>query len=378
MIAVIADDFTGAAELAGIGLRYGLQVKLYTGISRYEACDVCIVSSDSRSMRKTDALEVTRNIVTALHELSPSFIYKKTDSVLRGYVLDEINVQMQITGKKRAVILPANPSLERKIISGKYYIGDQLITDTNFAKDPEFPVKSSLVTEMLGAGKDEVSVLSRGIKADQLAVSIAEAASSNDVEYWAKQFDQSFLLAGAADFFEKLLANLFPEVPANKVSLLSPHLYVCGTTATSSREVIGKVAQQSDLVVLLQEHDIVQQDRSFSHAQLDRIKHHVDATDRLLLAIGNAGTLTALQVREAMAGFVHQLLQEIQFREMFIEGGSTAAAIINRLQLSSFDVETELQRGVVRMKSGDLHITVKPGSYTIPDSIKDLYLTKAI
>ncbi|MBO9658758.1 MAG: four-carbon acid sugar kinase family protein, partial [Chitinophagaceae bacterium] len=292
MIAVIADDFTGAAELAGISLRYGLQVKLYTGISVYEACDVCIVSSDSRSMRKSDSLEVTRNIVTALNELSPSFIYKKTDSVLRGYVLDEINVQMQITRKQRAVILPANPSLGRKIISGKYYIGDQLIADTNFSKDPEFPVKSSLVTEMLGAGKDEVSILTRGLKTDQLPVSIAEAASTEDVEYWAKQLDHSFLLAGAADFFEKLLENSFREVPANKTSLLSPHLYVCGTTATSSREVIGEIMQQPDLVALLQEHDLVQKQQSFSNAQLDHIKNNVAARGKLLLAIGNAGTLT--------------------------------------------------------------------------------------
>ena len=34
MIIVIADDFTGAAELAGIGLRYGLRVKILTDLDQ--------------------------------------------------------------------------------------------------------------------------------------------------------------------------------------------------------------------------------------------------------------------------------------------------------------------------------------------------------
>jgi uncharacterized protein YgbK (DUF1537 family) len=52
MIAVIADDFTGAAELAGISLRYGLKVELCVGKVEYKNADVLVVSTDSRSLKK--------------------------------------------------------------------------------------------------------------------------------------------------------------------------------------------------------------------------------------------------------------------------------------------------------------------------------------
>jgi uncharacterized protein YgbK (DUF1537 family) len=52
MIAVIADDFTGAAELAGISLRYGLTVSVCLHDEISTDADVLIISTDSRSLKK--------------------------------------------------------------------------------------------------------------------------------------------------------------------------------------------------------------------------------------------------------------------------------------------------------------------------------------
>ena len=46
MIAVIADDFTGAAEIAGIGLRYGLTIQLAMPGVSYDNAELFIVSTD--------------------------------------------------------------------------------------------------------------------------------------------------------------------------------------------------------------------------------------------------------------------------------------------------------------------------------------------
>ena len=51
-IAVIADDFTGAAELAGISLRYGLTVSVCLHNEISTDADVLIISTDSRSLKK--------------------------------------------------------------------------------------------------------------------------------------------------------------------------------------------------------------------------------------------------------------------------------------------------------------------------------------
>ena len=76
-----------------------------------------IISTDSRSLKKKEALKVTADAVRKIVQLKPDLIYKKIDSVLRGYVLDELKVQMELSGLNKVFIMPANPSLGRTIIA---------------------------------------------------------------------------------------------------------------------------------------------------------------------------------------------------------------------------------------------------------------------
>ena len=59
MIAVIADDLTGAAELGGIGLRHGLKTEVRTiaGTKLPPATDLLVIAADSRSKPQAAAIE---------------------------------------------------------------------------------------------------------------------------------------------------------------------------------------------------------------------------------------------------------------------------------------------------------------------------------
>ena len=96
MIAIIADDFTGAAELAGISLRHGLTVELYLATVTKTAADVLVVCTDSRSLNIDDAKKATADAVENILQFNPEFIYKKIDSVLRGHVMEEVKLQMAL------------------------------------------------------------------------------------------------------------------------------------------------------------------------------------------------------------------------------------------------------------------------------------------
>jgi len=80
-IAVIADDFTGAAELAGIALRYGLRLSVCLHVESWQndniSKDGFVINTDSRSMNKQDALAVTEQVFKQLQKLSVSILYKK-------------------------------------------------------------------------------------------------------------------------------------------------------------------------------------------------------------------------------------------------------------------------------------------------------------
>ena len=120
MVAVIADDFTGAAEIAGISLRYGLTLPVFLyGGENIETLNNTplasgdggfIISTDSRSMQKAAAIYCTADAVEKVLKFDPSFVYKKIDSVLRGYVIDEAKVQMELSEKNKVFICPANPT----------------------------------------------------------------------------------------------------------------------------------------------------------------------------------------------------------------------------------------------------------------------------
>ena len=62
MIAVIADDITGAAEMAGVALRYGLNVLVSADVDMKSNLDVLIIYTNTRSMKSEDAATVMEKL----------------------------------------------------------------------------------------------------------------------------------------------------------------------------------------------------------------------------------------------------------------------------------------------------------------------------
>ncbi len=361
MIIVLADDFTGAAELAGISLRYGLSAELIVGDVNDYSADVMIISADSRSLKREEAVLRIANISKQVSNKNPSLVFKKIDSVLRGYVVDELKVQMQEMGLNKAFVLPANPSLGRTIVHGEYFVNGVKVNETSFANDPEFPVRSSVIKEILN---DEVEVAGQESVLPENGIVVGEASVRADVDTWASKLDNSWLLAGAGDFFTALLEKRFKDANLPAFEMPGSHLYICGTAIEERRKFIRQLYQQQQCVLYLTDEA---DDRWLKQAAaIIKTKH------RLVIAVGETDK-TAQELRIKMAIAAKAVIKETGVREIFIEGGSTAAAVLQQLQIEKLQPVNELSRGVVRMKAGELFITVKPGSYVLPDQIKHIY-----
>jgi len=358
MIAVIADDFTGAAELAGISLRYGLKVELCVGEVGYRNADVLVVSSDSRSLKKNEAINITKQLLKEIVRQKPKLIYKKIDSVLRGYVLEEAKAQMSLMNKSTAFIMPANPSLNRTIRNGEYFVDDIKIIETGFAHDPEFPTTTNSVKEMLD---NEVEVIKPKDELPDKGIIVGEVSKPEDYNYWADKVNEETILVGAGDFFIALLNKYFQPQQQMQFEMQLPHLYVCGTAFKERKEFIKKLNCISWLPEVV--------DEDWLRKTGDMIKKKQKA----VIAIDES-TATASSLRNKMAKATSEIVKREAIKEIFIEGGSTAAAILQELKITVLEPTDELSRGVVRMKTGKLFITVKPGSYELPEQIKRLYL----
>jgi uncharacterized protein YgbK (DUF1537 family) len=377
MLAVIADDLTGAAELAGIGLRYQLSVELITPGAKSTGADLLVVSTDSRSMNLKEAEKITVDTVRQVQELGPEFIYKKIDSVLRGHILDELKIEMKLLGLSKALIIPANPSLGRTIKNGKYFINGDSISETDFVTDPEFAINDSSVLKMIKDEAGDVVLLKHTDTLPNKGIVIGEAVSDEDVAAWSAKIDSSWLLVGAGDFFTALLDRRHISRAQPEILMESPHLYVSGTAFGKSQELIKKIERELQCVAYIPA-SMIQTGSIKSDRWFDTLKGIIEKQGKAVVAINDEEvdpwSVSPVHLRVTMAKAIKKILEQGNVKELFIEGGSTAAAILAELGINRLLLVNELQRGVVRMKAKDIYITVKPGSYSLPEQIKELYL----
>ena len=164
MIVVIADDITGAAEITGVCLRYGLKTRFeINNVSSFsDAPDVLVIATNTRSLPPKKAVAQIRKIALSLKEYKQITLFKKIDSALRGHVLEESTALADVFGINKIGIFPANPKAGRIIKNSVYYINNVPINETSFACDPDFPATKSNVFEILPiknfSDKYEISV----------------------------------------------------------------------------------------------------------------------------------------------------------------------------------------------------------------------------
>ena len=383
MIAVIADDLSGAAEIAGAGFARGLTAEVQTECSSDSAADLIVIDTDTRSGAEPEAVACLADVTSKVRQLKPEWVYKKIDSVLRGHVLAETAAMLNTLGKKRAVLLPANPSRGRIIRNGRYFINDVPLHQTAFGTDPEHPAHSADVLGLLG---DESRVAVHSVRCQRgelplCGIIVGDAATAADLATWTSHVDADTLAAGAADFFSALLSagehpRRQPESNCHRPRAAGPALFVCGSAAAWNRSHGGEYAARGVPVLTMP--------AGLSHArQSDGLQGQwLDATVSALHDSGVALAAIGDDIRdiesrpraliEHIVALVGEVLKAGGARHILVEGGATASALARRCQWQRLAVCGQYAPGVVASEiSGrpSTVLTIKPGSYDWPESV---------
>ncbi|HEV2483337.1 MAG TPA: four-carbon acid sugar kinase family protein [Puia sp.] len=365
MIAVIADDLTGAAELGGIGLRHGLRTEIRTIVPEHTGAVLLVIAADSRSKPEPAAIDEMTAITHALKALQPEWIYKKTDSVLRGHVIAELKTHLGILGFESALLIPANPILGRTIQGGHYYLNGKPIHHSAFSIDPEFPIYSADIQDMLHTRQEPVQLRKPGEELPARGIIVGEVNDLTDLQTWAHRLPAHTMAAGAAGFFSALLDLHFPWKTAEPARIGAPLLFISGTTFDRSRDSIKRQKDAGGPVRYLP----ADPDENW----INDITRLLRKENKAVIAIDPAWhNYPARELRDSMATAVYHILKRSTPAEIIIEGGATAYAILNAIGWHTFIPEQELAPGLVRMRVTevpDLFVTVKPGSYPWPDAI---------
>ncbi|HEY4324833.1 MAG TPA: four-carbon acid sugar kinase family protein [Mucilaginibacter sp.] len=381
MIAVIADDLTGAAEIGGLGLCYGLTTEIVCNNDLTSDADLLIIATDTRSMAKKQALKATVLLTAKLAEIKPAMVFKKVDSVLRGHVIGELAIHLQHLHLKRALLVPANPALGRTIKNGRYFINDHPIHLTSFACDPEFPITSPEVHNMLKVDKNIVHICKNDELLQEYGITVGECTTDREIIKWIKRSDEETLLAGGSAFFKALLEslNLYRRSGQDRgTELAHPALFVCGSMFGKSQEIVAKISNNGgpvsympiDIVTLPEPSEMLFD--AWADEIISLLKIHGKAIVAIHHDISASVAITASRLRDKKAVVIKKVFERVLIKELLMEGGSTAAAIINRLNFSRLFPVNQLGPGIIKLKTyarDDLFLTLKPGSYDWPAGI---------
>ena len=256
---------------------------------------------------------------------------------------------MDVTGYQRAVYLPANPSKERIIRNGIYYIKGIPIADTAFNYDPEFPAHTSSLKE-------------RFPDAEAKGIIMPDAESMDDIRRIVGRYDDGrTLFAGAADLLTAILPktqNLFSHTC--KTCSSPATLILCGSTQSKPLNLGIPVAPMP--------RQVYDGEQGADHwlAQLTTSLPGQGGAS-LILTIPHThrtGKEVAVHLRTVMAEMASRLVSLYRPDLLIIEGGATAWATLNALGWHDFQIERQVAPGVVQMSAtnGTL-VTLKPGSY---------------
>ncbi|UCH14711.1 MAG: four-carbon acid sugar kinase family protein [Bacteroidales bacterium] len=381
MIAVIADDFTGAAEIGGIGLRHGLNVIIETEPIQNRNADLIIIATDTRSLRADMASQQIMQITEHLLQFNPEFIFKKLDSVLRGNIREELISQMKVSGKKRALVIAANPVFNRIIRDGIYYIDNIPLNETRFSSDPHYPIKSSSVREILGTNeKSPLYNLKPDDKLPETGLIIGDVSDFDDLKKWAEHMDDQTLLAGASGFFDALLdRQKFTRSKKQKipVPIGDKALFVLGSTFPRDNDFLSNIEANGYYLSNMPKEIYFNKnfDPSCLEDWVNDIVKGINEQRKVIASIVHSPSNEpdiAFRLMENIGELIKKVVERIDLNELLIEGGSTTSVVLKYLDIKKLFPIQELDTGVIRMKIDgfpNLCLTTKPGSYFWPDDL---------
>lgn len=235
---IISDDFTGALD-TGVQLSAGGAATYVTLDSEFNMSDlspdidVLVINTETRHVDRDEAYRMVFSIASRARKAGIPYVYKKTDSVLRGNIGAEIAAVLDASGYKKIHFIPAYPEMGRITKDGVHYADGVPIAESIFGKDPFEPVLYSDIPSIIASQTTTpthvISHLEDHDWGDMEGILIHDSAISEDMETIAqtlKAGENSCLMAGCAGFGALLPDMLGIQGRKPGIPVLSPHMFI--------------------------------------------------------------------------------------------------------------------------------------------------------
>lgn len=242
LLLIIADDFTGAldtgVQFAAHGIRTRVVVDADVDFTSQEV-KVLVVDTETRHLPAAEAYDVVSKLTRRAKCAGISYIYKKTDSALRGNIGAELAAVLEASGCSRLPFLPAFPQTGRITRGGVHYVDGVPVTESPFGIDPFEPVKHAVISELIAEQCSQpvksFPALTTGSSIPQeKGILVFDAVDSDELFHTGRQLqeqDALHIMAGCAGFGAVLpeLLGIDAEESGSLPELDPRLLVVCGS-----------------------------------------------------------------------------------------------------------------------------------------------------
>lgn len=405
-LGVIADDFTGATDIASFMAEAGWQVILFNGVPagtvQPEEADAIVIALKSRSIAPEQAIEQAVGAGKWLLETGCQRLFFKYcstfDSTVNGNIGPVTDALMKLVNASMTVLCPAVPDNGRTIVHGHLFVKGQLLNQSGMEHHPVTPmVKSSIKTlmEEQSAGLcgivhlDTVKNAPENIahQLEQLAFNknkyvVFDVLDNQDLLVVAQKTRHFRLVTGAAGLGNAIARLDVSDHPVKQNALPVPKtgkaVILSGSCSSMTNQQVNFYSQHADALALDIE-KIVKDDGYLQRVAGWAIRHADRGYAPLIYATQPPQLIEVIQkhygaarVSEKIESFFSQLANRLHqegFSKFIVAGGETSGAVTQGLHLTGMVIGHAVAPGVPWTKSrdGDLWIILKSGNFGTPD-----------
>ncbi len=217
----IADDVTGATDLANTLVRAGMRVVQTIGVpvQPIDGVDAVVVALKSRTAPVAEAVAQSLAAARWLRAQGAAQIYFKVcstfDSTPLGNIGPVAQALLEETGERFALVTPAFPENGRTVFKGHLFVGELLLSDSPMRHHPLTPMTDANLVRVLQAqvhgakvglidhrsvagGVPAVQARMAALRADSVAFAIADAVTDDDLRTLAAASRQLALVVAGS------------------------------------------------------------------------------------------------------------------------------------------------------------------------------------
>lgn len=407
ILGAIADDLTGATDLALMLTRGGMRVLQLVGVppagTRFGDADAVVVSLKSRTVPAAEAQSMSvaaAEVLLADGARQIMFKYCSTfDSTDAGNIGPVIDALLALLGESRTLACPAFPANQRTVYKGHLFAGDALLSESPMRDHPLTPMRDANLVRVLGrqtarpvalidhetVRQGEDAVRHRLDALDGIA--IVDAITDQDLRTIGNAASGLRLITGGSG-----IAMGLPEAylrqglltPAQSETRLSAPpgrgAVLAGSCSAATRRQI-EFARAQGVPALKLEADQIAEGRVTVEDAAAFAEQQDSTLAPLIYSSADPDIVRAAQERlgvsqagELMEHFMGQLavaLTRRGFTRLLVAGGETSGAVIRDLGITSLQIGPEIDPGVPwTLSTGhgpQLALALKSGNFGTDD-----------